>query len=72
MNAKDKFGETALHSAAGRGHLEIVKLLIAKGADVNARRENGETVLHSASVEGHLEIVKLLTDNGAEVNQRTL
>jgi hypothetical protein len=30
-------GETALHLAAGEGHLEIVKLLLEHGADVNAK-----------------------------------
>ena len=36
VNAKlSSFDETALHLAAGRGHKEIVELLIAAGADVN-------------------------------------
>jgi ankyrin repeat protein len=63
-------GETALHLAAGEGHLEIVKLLLEHGADVNAKTAY-ETALHLAAGEGHLEIVKLLLEHGADVNAKT-
>ena len=35
VNYEDKDGYTALIFASFNGHLEIVKLLIAKGADIN-------------------------------------
>jgi ankyrin repeat protein len=31
---------TALHAASYKGHLGLVKLLLAKGADVNAQRRS--------------------------------
>ena len=37
VNARDDFGLTPLHEAAGRGHKEIVKLLIQEQADVHAK-----------------------------------
>ena len=30
-------GWTALHKAAGRGHVDVVRLLLEHGADVNAK-----------------------------------
>ena len=37
VNAKDKYGRTPLHYAAGHGHKEITEILITKRADVNAK-----------------------------------
>ncbi len=42
---KGKDGSTALHMAAFFGHLEIVKALLAKEADVNVRNDRSETPL---------------------------
>ena len=58
---------TALHFAAGKGHKEIVELLIAKGVDVNAKNNRGGTPLHLAN---NKEIAELLIANGADVNAK--
>jgi hypothetical protein len=56
--------------AIERGHLDIVKLLIEKGAQVDeARIGDSVTPLLIAAGHGHLEIVKLLIEKGAQVNQ---
>jgi len=41
-------GDTALHQAAGSGHLEIVNALLDAGADIDAVRGNGDRPIHSA------------------------
>ena len=41
-------GETALHVAAWRGHLEMVKLLIERGAPLEAMHRSGATPLATA------------------------
>jgi len=48
--------------AAKNGHLEIVRLLIKNGADVNIVNKEKETALHLAAKNGHLEIVGLLIE----------
>lgn len=59
---------TALHAACAHGQLDIVKLLLARGADLNAHGGIlGGTPLNTAASEGHLEIVKYLIENGARM-----
>ena len=59
--------QTALVIAADRGHIEIVKLLIAYGVDVNQISGTYKGVaLHLAAWENHPEIVQILLDNGAD------
>lgn len=64
----DRDNGTALMRAAYNGHLEVVKLLLDKGAKVNIQNEAGSTSLMKAAYNGHFEIVKLLIDKGASVN----
>jgi uncharacterized protein len=58
-------GETALMMAALHGDLDIVKLLVAKGAEIN---KTGWTPLHYAATNGHLQVVKYLLENHAFVD----
>lgn len=59
-NDSDKEGNTALHLAAEKGYTEIVKKLLAEGADPDAKNAQGETPLLLATKGGHKEIVDLL------------
>jgi ankyrin repeat protein len=63
-------GETALHRAASRGHLQAVALLLDHGAKVDAVDGEGVTPLVLASYRGQTEVVKLLLERGAAVNAR--
>ena len=46
--------------ASNFGKIEIVRLLIEHGVDLEARDNDGDTAIHLASYKGHIEIVKLL------------
>jgi ankyrin repeat protein len=59
-------GGTPLAFAVAFGHLEVAKLLIAKGADVNAREARGITVFHIAVWRGRTEACRLLLEQGAD------
>lgn len=60
-----------LHAAAAGKHLEIARLILAHGADVNARQQNGFAPLHAAAQNGQAELVRLLLDHGADPAQTT-
>jgi ankyrin repeat protein len=57
--------ESPLMMAALKGHLEIARKLIARGADVN---KTGWTPLHYAATGGHLEIMELLLEQHAYID----
>lgn len=59
---------TALWAASTGGHLEIVKLLVSHGAEVNKPTLTESTPLRGASFHGHLEVMQFLLQSGAEVN----
>ena len=49
VNIKADNGFTALHYAAFRGNIKVIKLLISYGADLNIKNDNGLNVMHLAS-----------------------
>lgn len=63
---------TALHIAAKNRFVEIAKLLIKYGADVNAKDFGGCTALHWAAIHGDLPFIKLLLESGAAINIQDL
>ncbi|KAJ7028851.1 hypothetical protein C8F04DRAFT_1398720 [Mycena alexandri] len=50
------------------GHLQMVKLLIKHGSDVNVQGGYHGTALYAASINGHKDVVQLLIEHGADVN----
>jgi len=58
-------GRTPLHFACYRGHREVVRLLLDRGADKEKANNFGNIPLHWACDNGHLEVIKLLLQRGA-------
>jgi Ankyrin repeats (3 copies)/Ankyrin repeat len=63
-----------LHMASGRGHAEVVHLLLQRNADVDVRLPGYQdwTPLCFASYHGHARVVQLLLEHGADVNVQSL
>lgn len=57
--------KTPLHLAARRGHLEICRLLVDSGADVNAETTEGVRPLFESLLSGNPEVVRFLLDRDA-------
>jgi len=68
VDAKTYYKDTALINASSGGHIEIAKVLLDNGAEVNAKNKSGNTALMMASSNGHIDIVRLLLDNRAEMD----
>ena len=60
MNARDNDGDTPLHTAAIRGHKDVVELLLDCGCVPDARDNQGQTPLDEAVRRGREEIAQLL------------
>lgn len=72
VNTRDKNAKecTPMMLAALKGHVDIVKMLIAKGADMEARNETGLTALMYAASNGHKDVVETLISNKADVDAK--
>ena len=58
-----------LLTAAEKGNLRRVRLLVEQGADVNEGNINGFTPVHLASGHGHLDVVRYLVEQGASLDK---
>src|SRR5689334_725009 len=66
VNARERlYGRTALIIAAIEGHLEIVRMLVEAGSDLNIVDAEGETALSLARSYGNLDVAALLVEAGA-------
>ncbi len=79
VNTKFRYGATALSYAADRGHLDVAKLLVDRGADVNARDTfyNATPLTWAVSPAmgrkpQHPDIVRLLLEHGAQPKGQAL
>ncbi len=63
----DKDGWNPIHYAVTNGHLDIVKYLVSKEADIDSGTPNKTTALMLASRSGFIEIVKYLLDHKADL-----
>lgn len=61
-------GASALWVAAAAGYLNVVKVLVKSGANVNHPTKTNSTPVRAACFDGRLDIVKYLTDHNADIH----
>src|SRR5687767_7814915 len=67
VNAKFRYGATALFKAAERGHTEVVKLLIERGADVTVKDTfYGATAMTWALNKEHTGVIRAILAKSAD------
>ena len=69
---EERLGWTLLHAAAYSGNVELVKLLISRGADIDAitNTKYKNTPLQTAMLTGQSAVARVLVEAGADVNHR--
>ena len=67
-NAQAKDGKTSLMFACYRGKIDVVRLLLEKGADQSIRAKDGATPLLWATSGNRSDILQLLLENGGNIN----
>jgi len=67
-NLLDGAGQTPLHLAADRGHLDCVKTLILNGAKIDAVDHDGISVLQAAVISGNVGCCRVLLAMGADAH----
>ncbi|MGO9787151.1 MAG: ankyrin repeat domain-containing protein [Stellaceae bacterium] len=69
VDARDKFGNTALHYAAEHGSLDVLHELLDAKAPIDAQNREGITPLMKAANSGQAAAVKLLLQSGADTSK---
>ena len=78
VNATNTNGVTALVFMASQGCVEIVNLLLVKGADIDATNKHGDAALTASTFSAltasacfdHLEVVNLLLEKGVDIEAK--
>ncbi|XP_066580137.1 histone-lysine N-methyltransferase EHMT2 isoform X2 [Amia ocellicauda] len=72
INAQDSGGWTPVIWAAEHRHIEVIKALLARGADVSLKDKEMNVCLHWASFAGSADIAELLLSAGCDLHALNL
>ena len=65
---EENYNSTPLHVVSIFGSVEIARMLIDAGADLNVQDKDGWTALHEAARNGQVEVARMLIDAGADLD----
>ncbi|WP_378181656.1 ankyrin repeat domain-containing protein [Aquimarina sp. SS2-1] len=71
VHIKDERGSTPLLLSSYYGFLDIVKLILSYGPNIDEQDASGNTALMGVSFKGNYEIAALLIAEGADVNVKS-
>ncbi len=70
IDCASKKGCTPLQYASSSGELEVVKFLVAKGANIYAKDTVENKALHTAALYGHKNVVEFFLNQGLNVKEQ--
>uniref|UniRef100_A0A8C5AAY6 Ankyrin repeat domain 6 n=1 Tax=Gadus morhua TaxID=8049 RepID=A0A8C5AAY6_GADMO len=68
--AVTKYGRGPLHLAAYRGHIEVVRILLKAGCDLDIQDDGEQTALHRAAVVGNSDVISALIQEGCDLDRQ--
>lgn len=71
VNTKDASGNSGIHLAAAGANVEIIKLLLELGGNINILNKNNETALHIAIYTRDLDFIRFLISYGCDLNAQS-
>ena len=61
---------TAVNEAARHNHVDIIRYLIRRGANIEAKTLEGFNALHIAAYHGQLKSIEVLIELGAKIEEK--
>ena len=58
-----------MYVASSHGHVDVVRVLLEHGAEINKAANSGCTPLFIASQEGRVDVVRVLVEQGADITK---
>ncbi|XP_060947904.1 ankyrin repeat domain-containing protein 6b [Limanda limanda] len=68
--AVTKYGRGPLHLAAYKGHIEVVRILLKAGCDLDIQDDGEQTALHRAAVVGNSDVISALIQEGCALDRQ--